>query len=62
MPSTEAVPAEGERVALGFAKDALHLMERRHERLEAAILPGAAACFGSAVAICSGGGRRLLLS
>ncbi len=26
VPSTDDVPAEGERVALGFAKDALHLM------------------------------------
>ncbi|MBL8597064.1 MAG: ABC transporter ATP-binding protein [Devosia sp.] len=27
VPSNDAVPAEGEKVALGFAKDALHLME-----------------------------------
>jgi putative spermidine/putrescine transport system ATP-binding protein len=27
VPSNEAVPAEGEKVTLGFAKDALHLME-----------------------------------
>jgi putative spermidine/putrescine transport system ATP-binding protein len=28
VPSSEAVPAEGERVTLGFAKDAIHLMEQ----------------------------------
>ncbi len=28
VPSTDDVPAEGERVTLGFAKDALHLMGR----------------------------------
>jgi putative spermidine/putrescine transport system ATP-binding protein len=27
VPSTEAVPAEGQKVTLGFAKDALHMME-----------------------------------
>ena len=27
VPSSEAVPLEGERVTLGFAKDAIHLME-----------------------------------
>lgn len=27
VPSTETVPAEGEKVTLGFAKDAIHLME-----------------------------------
>jgi putative spermidine/putrescine transport system ATP-binding protein len=27
VPSTESVPAEGARVTLGFAKDAIHLME-----------------------------------
>ncbi len=27
VPSSEAVPAEGQRVTLGFAKDAIHLME-----------------------------------
>jgi putative spermidine/putrescine transport system ATP-binding protein len=27
VPSTEAIPGEGERVTLGFAKDALHMME-----------------------------------
>jgi putative spermidine/putrescine transport system ATP-binding protein len=27
VPTTDAVPAEGEKVTLGFAKDALHLME-----------------------------------
>ena len=27
VPSTESVPSEGERVTLGFAKDAIHLME-----------------------------------
>ena len=27
VPSNDAVPAEGEKVTLGFAKDALHLME-----------------------------------
>ena len=27
VPTTEAVPTEGERVTLGFAKDAIHLME-----------------------------------
>ncbi len=27
VPSTEAVPGEGEKVTLGFAKDAIHLME-----------------------------------
>ena len=27
VPSDEAVPAEGEQVTLGFAKDAIHLME-----------------------------------
>ena len=27
VPSTETIPAEGERVTLGFAKDAIHLME-----------------------------------
>jgi len=28
VPSTEAIPAEGEKVTLGFAKDAIHLMEQ----------------------------------
>ncbi len=28
VPSTEAIPDEGERVTLGFAKDAIHLMEQ----------------------------------
>lgn len=28
VPSTEAIPAEGEKVALGFAKDAIHLMDK----------------------------------
>ena len=27
VPSAETVPAEGEKVTLGFAKDALHPME-----------------------------------
>ncbi|HVY51652.1 MAG TPA: ABC transporter ATP-binding protein [Devosia sp.] len=27
VPSSESVPAEGERVTIGFAKDAIHLME-----------------------------------
>jgi putative spermidine/putrescine transport system ATP-binding protein len=28
VPSTEGIPAEGEKVTLGFAKDAIHLMEK----------------------------------
>jgi putative spermidine/putrescine transport system ATP-binding protein len=27
VPSADDVPVEGDRVTLGFAKDALHLME-----------------------------------
>jgi putative spermidine/putrescine transport system ATP-binding protein len=27
VPSNESVPAEGQKVTIGFAKDALHMME-----------------------------------
>jgi len=28
VPSSEAVPTEGQKVTLGFAKDAIHLLEQ----------------------------------